>query len=162
VGDIVAFKKAVEAAEPPLNKAYKLGLQALKKHSKKVQCPAHSVTGSIDIDSAMEKEPQHASANRWDYGIGYKPAKGRECAVWIEVHGANDQEVGTLTRKVKWLKEYLKRHAPQLWALTLLSPEENRYVWLGTKDVHLSMSDPAYRRAAQEGVTLHGTVLKLS
>lgn len=155
----MTFKNAVEAANPPLNQAYQPGLQALGAFSKKV--PNNKpITGSVDIDSALARMPQHASENRWDYGIGYKPSKA-ECAVWIEVHGANIDEVGTLARKAKWLKNYLRNHAPALWQLTLKSPENLRYVWLGTKSVHLKMNTPAYRRAAMEGITLHGTVLQL-
>ena len=154
----VTFKKAVEAAAPPLNISYQPGLQALGVYSKKV-IQNKSVTGSIDIDKALVR--LHASENRWDYGIGYKLTKAKECAVWVEVHGAKIDEVGTLARKVNWLKDYLKQHAPDLWQLTLKSPENLRYVWLGTKNIHLSMNSPAYRRAAQEGITLHGTVLTL-
>jgi hypothetical protein len=160
----MTFKKAVESSAPPLNQAYQPGLQALTTYSTKVRCsrPVNvSITGSVDIDSPMARLPQHASANRWDYGVGYKPVKGNECAVWIEVHGANIDEVGTLARKAKWLKDYLRQHAPELWQMTLKSPLDLRYVWLGTKDVHLNMNSPAYRRAAQEGITLHGTVLRL-
>jgi hypothetical protein len=99
--------------------------------------------------------------NRWDYGVGYKPARGSESAVWIEVHGANDKKVGEMVRKAKWLKEYLKANATELWNLTLASPENLRFVWLGTKDVHLGRNSPAYKRAREEGIYLHGTVLNL-
>jgi alanine-alpha-ketoisovalerate/valine-pyruvate aminotransferase len=160
----VTFKKAVEEAKSPLDQAYQPGLQALKAYSKKICCtrPVNkSITGSVDLDSALAKIKQYASENRWDYGVGYMPSKGRECAVWVEVHGAKDKEVGTLARKARWLKDYLKNHAPELWRLTLASPEGIRFVWLGTKDVHLSKHDPAYRRAAMEGITLHGTTLTL-
>ena len=159
------FKKAVESATPPLNLAYKPGLQALMKaHSRKVCCDRavnNTITGSIDIDAALAKSAQYASENRIDYGIGYKPEKGNECAVWVEVHSANDQEVGTLVRKVQRLKEYLKANAQDLWNLTILSPVELRYVWLGTKNVHLSKNDPAFRRAMQEGITPPRRMLRL-
>lgn len=160
----MSFKKAVEAANPPLNQAYQPGLQALKTHSKKIFCirpVSKSITGSVDIDSTLAKIKQYACDNRWDYGVGYRPSKGSECAVWIEVHGAKDKEVGTLARKAQWLKQYLKENAPELWRLTLASPEDFRFVWLGTKNVHLSKHDPLYKRAAMEGITLHGTSLKL-
>jgi hypothetical protein len=161
----VRFKEAVEAANPPLNQGYQPGLGALgRKYSQKVQCQrqvSKTITGSVDLDSSLASMPQYANVNRWDYGIGYKPAVGKECAVWVEVHGAVVDEVGTLARKARQLKEYLKHNAPELWAMTLKAPEKMRYVWLGTKDVHLSMTSPGYRRAAMEGITLHGTVLRL-
>jgi len=160
----VTFKKAVEEAKPPLNESYKPGLQALSKYSKKVSSvrkESKTFTGSIDVDSSLARLPEYAGSNRWDYGIGYKPASGSECAVWIEVNGAKDKEVGTLARKAKWLKEYLKQNAPALWKLTLASPETLRFVWLGTKSVHIPRHSPEYKRAAMEGITLHGTELTL-
>lgn len=160
----MTFKKAVDAADPPLNRAYQPGLQALGVYSNKVTSgrqAGRSFTGSVDLDSALARMKEFASANRWDYGVGFKPATGRECAIWIEVHGAKDKETGTLVRKVKWLKDYLKQHAPDLWSMTLASPEQLRFVWLGTKSVHLPKNSPEYRRVSQEGITLHGTVLNL-
>jgi len=151
----VNFKKAVEEASPPINQAYRPGLQAMGTYSKKVKCTRNigrTVTGSIDLDGALANLPEYAGLNRWDYGIGYNPSNGKECAVWIEVHSANDQEVGALVRKVKQLKGYLKAHAPKLWKLTLSTPENLRYIWLGTKSVNLSRHDPAFRRAMQEGI----------
>ena len=160
----MTFKKAIEESKPPLNQAYQPGLQAMGKYSRKVCCVRRenkTLTGSVDVDAALARLPEYASVNRWDYGIGYKPASGNECAVWIEVHGAKDKEVGTLARKAKWLKEYLKQNAPALWKLTLASPETLRFVWLGTKSVHIPKNSPEYKRAAMEGVTLHGTELTL-
>ncbi|MDT8440136.1 MAG: hypothetical protein RQ723_00570 [Desulfuromonadales bacterium] len=160
----MTFKQAVEAADPPVNGVFQPGLQALGQYSRKVTSPRKGgkmFTGSIDLDGALAKLRKFATANRWDYGIGYLPVKGRECAVWVEVHGAKDKEVGTLARKAKWLKDYLRQHAPDLWTLTLASPEHLRFVWLGTKNVQLPKNSPAYRRAAQEGITLHGTELRL-
>lgn len=140
-------------------------MQGLKKaHSKKICCERAvniTITGSVDIDAALAKTAQYASENRIDYGIVYKPEKGNECAVWIEVHSANDQEVGTLVRKVQRLKEYLKTNAQDLWNLTIQSPVKIRYVWLGTKDVHISKNDPAFRRAMQEGITPPSKMLRL-
>lgn len=160
----MTFEKAVSLAKPPLNQAYQAGLQALGDYSKKIQCtrePRKTLTGSVDLDSATARIPQYAGMNRWDYGIGYKHANGSESAIWIEVHGAKDKEVGTLARKAQWLKEYLKANAPELWKLTLASPSELRFVWLGTKSVHLNPNSPAYKRARAEGISLRGTMLSL-
>jgi len=160
----VTFKQAVEASNPPLKQAYKPGLQALGAYSKKVQCTrqaSKTLSGSVDIDSALARLPEYGSVNRWDYGIGYNPPTGKECVVWIEVHGAKDKEVGTLARKAKQLKSYLKQNARELWEMTLKSPENLRFVWVGTKSVHIPKNSPEYKRAAMEGITLVGTVLNL-
>lgn len=152
----MSFKKAVESAKPPLSNAYQTGLRAMGTYSKKISCHrsvGKTITGSIDFDGTLAPLPEYASLNRWDYGIGYNPANGRECAIWVEIHSANDQEVGTLVRKVKQLKEYLKSNAPKLWEMTRNAPETFRYVWIGTKSVSLSRHDPAFRRAMQEGIS---------
>lgn len=144
-----------------MDKAYRPGLQALGAYSKKIRlADPKIVTGSVDIDSTLAKT--YAASNRWDYGIGLKRSRGKECAVWVEIHGAVVDEVGTLVRKVTWLKDYLKAYAPELWTLTLATPEAVRFVWLGTKDVHLSKNSPGFRRAAQAGIALHGTSVNLS
>ena len=161
----MTFKKAVESATPPLNTAYQPGLQALsRKHSGKIQCTRETgatISGSIDIDAALKSTQPHASANRWDYGVGYRQTRSGESAIWVEVHGAVSDEVGTLVRKVTWLKNYLKQSAPALWQLTLKSPDTLRFVWLGTKSVHLPKNSPAYKRLNQAGITLAGTALRL-
>ncbi len=160
----MTFKKAIENSKQPLNQAYQPGLKAMGKHSNKVWCArpeSRTLTGSVNLDAALARIPEYGSVNRWDYGIGYKPVTGSECAVWIEVHGAKDKEVGTIARKAKWLQEYLKQNSPELWQLTLASPHNLRFVWLGTKSVHLPKNSPEYKRAAMVGVTLHGTDLKL-
>jgi len=153
----MTFKKAVETSTPPLNMAYQLGMQALGDYSKKIKCarkPNETITGSVDLDSTLARLPEFASANRWDYGLGYLPKKGKECAVWIEVHGAKDKEIGTITRKVKWLKTYLPQYAPKLWAMTLDSPDELRYVWISTNSGLSTRHTKNFRQAAQEGILM--------
>lgn len=82
------FRKAVEAAPQPVNRAYRPGKQALEsRHRGLVTCAdSGRLTGSIFLDSALEQEPGYADKPRWDYGLGYKPKSERECAVWVEVH----------------------------------------------------------------------------
>ena len=58
--------------------------------------------------------PEFANQTRWDYGLGYQPANGREQAVWVEVHSATTKEVSAVLRKLGWLRDWLEEHAEQL------------------------------------------------
>ena len=81
----MGFRKTVENASPPVNGAYREGIRALEhRHRRHVTCgDPRRLSGSIDLDQALAREPEHASAPRWDYGIGYKPENGPEQAIWI-------------------------------------------------------------------------------
>lgn len=101
------FKTAVEAAPPPVNDAYRRGLQALEsRHRNLVTCEnTHRLTGSIFLDSALARDPERANQPRWDYGPGYQPENGTEQAVWVEVHTATTREVTAVLNKLQWLKD---------------------------------------------------------
>ena len=77
----MTFKEAVEAAQHPVNRAYRPGKQAMeRKYRRLVTCADSTrLTGSIDLDTALR---QHRPGdNRWDYGLGYKSANGSEQAI---------------------------------------------------------------------------------
>ena len=71
----MTFREAVEAAQPPVSDAHREGKQALEgRHRAHVTCGnSRRLTGSVDLDKALEQEPGCASAPRWDYGFGYAP-----------------------------------------------------------------------------------------
>ncbi len=64
--------------------------------------------GSIDLDTGLAKDLNHANAHRWDYGVGFHGPKGqRRCAVWIEVLPANPGAATGMLRKAAWLRAWL-------------------------------------------------------
>ena len=65
----MTFRKAVKAAQPPVNGAYRAGIRALEgRHRKHVTCgDARRLTGSIDLDRTLAREPGYANAPRWDF-----------------------------------------------------------------------------------------------
>ena len=75
----MTFEAAVRAAPHPVNGAYRPGKQALEKgHRKHVTCvDSLRLTGSLDLDGALAREPRYAKQPRWDYGLGYKPSRNR-------------------------------------------------------------------------------------
>ena len=150
------FKEAVEAAQPPVNGVYCPGKQAMEeKHRRLVTCvDSTRLTGSIDLDTALRQN--RPGDNRWDYGLGYKPAKGSEQAVWVEVHSAKTSEVSKVLRKLQWLKDWLNRNAEQLRQLSERADRDIRYVWIASSGVHIQKHSPQARQLAQSGLRLKG------
>ena len=150
----MTFKKAVEAAPPPVNLAYCPGKQALEnRHRRLVTCTdSRRLTGSINLDSALAQEPGYADKPRWDYGLGYKPQNGRERAVWVEVHSATTREVSAVLNKLQWLQDWLNSEAEQLKKMTFFAKDDIRFVWIASSRVNIPKNSPQFRRLSQSGI----------
>ena len=151
----MSFKKAVQAEPPPVNGAYRTGKRALKKkHRRLVTCEdPQRLTGSIDLDSALARQPGHVSAARWDYGLGYGPPAGkREQAVWIEVHSATTREVSAVCKKLRWLKDWLNDGAGRLTRMTYRAAPDIRFVWIASNGVDIPPHSPQARRLSQNAI----------
>lgn len=150
----MSFRKAVEDAPPPVNGAYRNGIQVLEgRHRPHVRCgDARRLKGSIDLDRALAQEPGYANAPRWDYGIGYSPRQGPEQAVWIEVHSATTSEVSAVLRKLQWLRDWLNGNAEQLLQVTNAADRNLRFVWIASDKVHVLKNSPQARRLAASGI----------
>ena len=155
----MSFREAVEDAPPPVNGAYRAGIQAPEgRHRKHVTCgDARRLTGSIDLDRTLAREPGYANTPRWDYGIGYKPGNGPEQAVWVEVHSATTREVSTVLRKLQWLRDWLNEEAEQLMRMTNAAAEDRRYVWIASAGVRIPGNSPQARQLSTSGI---GKVLR--
>jgi len=158
----MTFKAAVEAAPAPVNHAYKPGKQALEnRHRKKVDCAdPRRLTGSLDLDKALAKEPGYASQPRWDYGIGYRPRNGAEQAVWVEVHPATTGEVSKVLSKLKWLRNWLTKEAGQLERLTSAASSPS-FVWVASAGVHISSNSPQARQLSANALSMPSELLSL-
>jgi hypothetical protein len=150
----VTFGDAVAAAPQPVAAALQKGKQALSKaHRAQVVCEDEARwTGSIELDEALKKMPEHAAASRWDYGLGYKDPAGLESALWVEVHSAETGEVSTVLKKLKWLKDYLPAKCPELWALTLKAPGKLRFVWVASGRCAILPNSPQMRALRPAGL----------
>lgn len=148
------FAEAVAVAPRPVAAALMPGKQALSKaHRAQVLCKDESRwTGSIELDEALKKDPEHAEANRWDYGLGYMDPDGRESALWVEVHSAETSKVSEVINKLKWLKRYLPENCPELWALTLKAPENLRFVWVASGRFAILQNSPQMRALRSAGL----------
>ena len=151
----MSFKKAVRAEPPPVNGAYRTGTQALEnRHRNLVDCKdPRRLTGSIDLDSALERQPDHANAARWDYGLGYRPAAEKwEQAVWIEVHSATTREVTAVLNKLQWLRDWLNVGAGRLKRMTDRAAPDIRFVWIASKGVNIPRNSPQARRLSRSAI----------
>ncbi|MCE2483307.1 MAG: hypothetical protein J4F33_10615 [Alphaproteobacteria bacterium] len=152
----MTFEAAVRAAPSPVNGAYRPGKQALeKRHRKHVTCvDSLRLTGSLDLDGALAREPRYAKQPRWDYGLGYKPSRGKEQAVWVEVHSATTGEVSAVLGKLQWLRDWLSAEAGWLKRLTDHAGEDIRFVWIASAGDRISRNSPQFRRLSQSGLRL--------
>lgn len=150
----MSFEEAVRAAPVPVSGAYCPGKQALEnRHRKLVSCEdSRRLTGSINLDLALEREPDHAEAPRWDYGLGYRPVGGREQAVWVEVHSATTKEVSRVLKKLRWLRDWLNAEDGQLKRMTDRTNSDLRFVWIASAGVHISRNSPQSRQLSQSAI----------
>ena len=155
----MTFKEAVEAAPPPVNGKYRPGKQALEnRYRHLVTCgEPRRLTGSVDLDSALE---QHRPNDpRWDFGLGYKPPRGQERAIWVEVHSAKTSEVSTVLNKLRWLKDWLNRDAEDLRRLTDRAGKEIPYVWIASSGDKINRNSRQFRLLSQSGIRLKGALV---
>ena len=151
----MSFERAVRAEQPPVNGAYREGKLALeKKHRKLVTCEdPQRLTGSIDLDSALARQPGYANDARWDYGLGYRPAaKKREQAVWIEIHSATTGEVAAVLKKLRWLQDWLNAGAGRLKQMTDRADPDIRFVWIANDGVNIPQNSRQARQLSQSAI----------
>lgn len=148
------FREAVEDASPPVNDAYRAGIQAMEnRHRPLVECgDSRRLAGSINLDKALAQEPGHANAPRWDYGIGYSPERGPERAVWVEVHPATTKEVSAVIRKLQWLRGWLNDDAERLRHMTNVTDPGLRFVWIASAGVRIPGNSPQARQLSAKGI----------
>ena len=150
------FRQAVEAAPAPVNGTWRPDLQALHRdHRRKVlYADASRLTGSIDLDAALQQVPRYANEPRWDYGVGYRPPSGAEWAIWIEVHKAETGEVASVLAKLRQLRDWLAQEADDLRRMTDHSSADKRYIWIATDKIRIPRNAPQRRRLNQSGLKL--------
>jgi hypothetical protein len=142
----------------PYARAAMPGMRALRGHSGLIQISdGRRLTGSIDLDTTLARDPRHAQAARWDYGLGFvEPTTRDRCAVWVEVHTATtSRDASKLIDKVLWLKEWLDQDGRSLRPLTHAGDRHlatGAYVWIATGAIRLPPGNNHVRRLAKLGV----------
>lgn len=139
----MTFRQAVEATSD-ITKGFKAGLTAMGTHSRKISVTiTQLIDGSVDIDSCTTQ--RYPNANRWDYAFSYKGE-----VYFIEVHSANTREVGTVLKKLKWLKEWLIQQAPEINKMKVKS--QPAFYWIQSNNCNIPASTPQYRSAVSAGL----------
>ncbi|NMC21244.1 MAG: hypothetical protein GYA33_12590 [Thermogutta sp.] len=143
----MTFEQAVRAC-PLLRSLYQRGLAALGSHSGCVSCnDPRRLTGSVDLDGATQKA--FPDSPRWDYGIGFRPPKGKEVALWIEIHPASSTHVDEVLKKLNWLRDWLDKNAKALQNLT----KQGGYYWIAPDGrIAVTPNSPQAKRLAKEGL----------
>ena len=139
-----AFKTAVEKT-PDVAGGYRVGLQAIESAditAIKVK-NTRSVNGSLNIDK--ETHDLYPNSPRWDYAVSYASK-----VHYIEVHPASTSNISEMSKKKKWLLEWLCTKAPLLNSLPSGSP---RLHWAATEaGIHISKQSSDQRKLAQLGI----------
>lgn len=138
-----AFQLAVEKNEYVRN-GFCSGLQAIKESDRgKVEvADTKKLQGSLDIDSQVKA--LYPEEPRWDYAVSYND---RIC--FFEVHSAETSEVAKVIRKLDWLKQWLKSHAPEI---DRLPKAEHPYVWVQSGRYAISPLSSEKRKLAVSGI----------
>jgi hypothetical protein len=137
------FKNAVEQTEEVAN-CFQSGLSALGNHSSKIQVAnKRDLQGSIDIDNCTRQK--YPSSNRWDYAFAYAGE-----IFFVEVHSAQTSEVATVLKKLTWLKDWLKRSAPEINKMKAVS--QTPFYWIQSKGFAIPSQSRQYRLAVTKGL----------
>ncbi len=137
-----SFKEAVEAT-PEVANGYKNGLRALGGNSAKIAVSdSRKINGSLDIDKNTALF--YPTENRWDYALDYD---GK--VYYVEVHPASTSEVSSVLKKMKWLKQWLKKSATKIDNLPKGNPSYN---WIQSGKGALLPSSKEYKQAATNGI----------
>jgi hypothetical protein len=73
-----------------------------------------------------------------------------EMIYWVEIHPATEREIKNVIAKLRWLKTWLRDHAPNLNRMRC------EFLWLSSGRTSLSPSAPQRKRMAQHGLLHRG------
>lgn len=138
----MTFKKAVEKT-PDVEKGYKRGLDAINEVYLERIDVSHTklLNGSVDIDTCTMR--LYPCDNRWDYAISYN-----QKVYFIEFHTTNVIEITTMLNKLKWIKRWLAKRAPDVKRLNVSKP----YLWIQSRGVAFLPTSPQYKLIIQNGL----------
>ncbi|TAK40761.1 MAG: hypothetical protein EPO28_09625 [Saprospiraceae bacterium] len=100
--------------------------------------------GSLDIDGCLAAQKMYPNDNRWDYALEYEAE-----VYFIEVHSAYTSQVSTVLKKLQWLKDWLKEHAPEI---IKLRAKKQPYYWIQSGKFGILPHASQYREAAQASI----------
>lgn len=147
-------------ATPHLRGKWKKGLQALRPEDKPHirAADTRAPTGSVDLDTALMRLPEHAQANRWDFAIGYQHEdRDSECLYWVELHTADDSQVDVVLNKLRWLLRWLAGDGKALDKHNF----ERDFVWVSSGSTHYTLNDPQKRAFADLALRQTGGMLHI-
>lgn len=151
----MSFKRAVTNTRH-LENAWSQGLGALRARDRAHVLPENPclLRGSADVDGALQ--PHEPDAHRWDYAIGYRHAnRNQDCVYWVEIHSANDREVGVVLDKLRWLRAWLAGEG------NLFNQFERDFIWVSSGPTSFTLGAPKLKEFAQLGLQHKGRFLRI-
>lgn len=135
------FEELVKTT-PDTKHCYQKGLKAFGKNSQKID-PKNPrfCQGSVFLENCVKQKYQ--AENLWDYFLAYNNK-----VYFVEVHPAQTSEVGTVLKKLAWLKDWLIEKASTIDKLKADQP----YYWLASGKFAILPNSPQYRMIVQKGL----------
>lgn len=134
---------------------YASGLGAMKKGERQcVKVPdTQALGGSVALDEAARRDYPHD--NRWDYAIAYDGN-----LFFIEVHPGSTSEIECMIQKVKFVKSWLRVHAPEILDLPKKKQGERTFYWVssGSTDLRILPGSQQARKMALHHIKPVGRV----
>lgn len=151
------FKDAVEAT-PHLAGKWKSGLQALRAEDRSHVQPndPRKLRGSVDVDTALKRVPEHAYAHRWDFAIGFQHTnRTGEFVYWVETHTGSDSQISVMLDKLKWLQDWLAGDGKPLAGF------ECDFIWAPSGSTSFTKGARQVKALAGKGLTYTGSGLEI-
>jgi hypothetical protein len=95
---------------------------------------------SLDLDEAMR--PLFPNQNRWDYLLGYTPARR---IVALEPHSAHEDQISVIIEKKKAAQEQLRGHLKKNAVVA-------EWFWVASGKVQFAKTEKAIRRLDEHGI----------
>lgn len=149
---------AAVAVTPHLKGHWRPGLQALRAEDRPHVQPddPRRLRGSVNVDSALKKVPEHAQAHRWDFAIGFQHTNRTvEFVYWVETHTGSDNQVRVVLEKFKWLRRWLQGDGKELAKL------ECDFVWAPSRATSFTKGARQVRELAGMGLRYTGSGLRI-
>jgi len=126
-----------------LGPCIKNGLQAIGKPDKVSLQNTRTEAKSVDIDKCLKED--YPNKNRWDYAVFIEIDDNLKTA-FIEIHPANESEVGEVIKKAKWMKQWISDNH------LLIITENRKFFWVSSGKVKVSKNSQKIRLLRKQGI----------
>ena len=126
-----------------LGPCIKNGLQAIGKPDKVSLQETRTNAKSVDIDRCLKED--YPNENRWDYAV-FIDIDAMLKTAFIEIHPANESEVGEVIKKAQWMKRWIMDNQ-----IRVIS-ENRKFFWVSSGNVKITKNSQKIRLLHKQGI----------